>query len=243
MADPAVMSIDLDNKPQSDQMVETESRLAMSMHEFKSKLTVVAALSDVVSRAHNLTAEQAGRLKMVADSARFIADGLHELIDHSLTEHPPIPGVKNIDMCELVSRAVRECRPLFELKNQTLELNYSCNEFVVCDYESLLESVRNLLTNASKHTQVGSRTYLSVGNQSGCAYIELVDNGPGFTAETKQAVTTFHGRSSSRSTVEGNGVGLAMVRQTALSHDGTFTVDSIRGSGSVFTLTFPVASA
>ena len=60
--------------------------MATALHKFKSKLTVVAALSDVISRAQNVTAEQAGRLKLVGDSARSVADGLHDLIETGKVE-------------------------------------------------------------------------------------------------------------------------------------------------------------
>ena len=87
--------------------------VSAALHKFKSKLTVVAALSDVISRAQNVTAEQAGRLQLVSESARFVADGLHGLIEEGTVEHQYESN--RVNLCSLVERAVSDCSPLFEL--------------------------------------------------------------------------------------------------------------------------------
>ena len=157
-----------------------ESPMARQVHGFKSKLTAVAALSDVISKAQNLTPEQVGRLRMIGDSARFVAEGLADLSLNSGTDALEIPGVRSVDVCELAAQAGRHCRPLFDRKRQKLTVNYCSRSVARVDYEPLLESVRILLANASDHTEEGSHSHLSVGVDGQNVYIELVDNGPGF---------------------------------------------------------------
>ena len=222
-----------------------ESPMARQVHGFKSKLTAVAALSDVISKAQNLTPEQVGRLRMIGDSARFVAEGLADLSLNSDSDALEMPGIRSVDVCELTAQAVRHCRPLFDRKRQKLNVNYCRRSVARVDYEPLLESVRILLANASDHTEEGSHSNLSVGVDGQNVYIEIVDNGPGFDPANTRVAGDYGSNGAAHPTIKFQGRsrgGLSFVRDTADSHDGEFTVESVLGSGSRVTLRVPDGS-
>ncbi len=71
-------------------------------------------------------------------------------------------------------------------------------------------------------------------------FIEIVDNGPGFNPTETEQIVSFYGRSAQSRHTSGNGIGMSVIRQAAKLHHGEFTVASVPGKGSVFTLLFPV---
>jgi two-component system sensor histidine kinase BaeS len=208
--------------------------MAAALHKFKSKLTVVAALSDVVSRSENVSAEQAGRLKHVSDSARDVASGLHDLIENGRIEFHE--GTEKVNLSSLASHAARESQPLFDLRNQNLVFNGPVAVYASCNYEIILEAVRNLLSNSSKHAHDESTTYLSVGLQQRRAFIEVADNGPGIPTDRIDHVTEAYRRYRLPGELASNGIGLPVVRQAIEAHGGSITVASVPERGTVVTM-------
>ncbi len=112
---------------------------------------------------------------------------------------------------------------------------------VQLDREMWEKVVMNLLSNAYKFTFFGTiRVTVRAIEGEGVA-ISVTDTGIGIAAEeVPRLFERFHrvagapGRS-----VEGSGIGLAMVQELVKLHGGTVQVDSVLGEGACFTVTLP----
>jgi two-component system sensor histidine kinase TctE len=112
------------------------------------------------------------------------------------------------------------------------------------DAVMLAEMLGNLIDNALRYTQPGGTVTVSVARASEGglprALVAVEDNGPGIPeSEREQVFERFH-RVLGTGT-EGAGLGLAIVREIALAHDGRVDLaDGAGGRGARFTVVLPV---
>jgi len=100
--------------------------------------------------------------------------------------------------------------------------------------------VENLLTNAERHTPVGSRIWVRVEAHAGGALITVEDEGPGVPEELREAVfEAFRQGSAASDHSPGVGVGLALVARFAELHHGRAWVEDRPGGGASFRVFLP----
>jgi signal transduction histidine kinase len=117
---------------------------------------------------------------------------------------------------------------------------------VLGDADMLRSAVQNLLVNAVKYggpdRWVGVRVALAGSGRSRALRIAVEDRGPGIPAADLPHIFEpfYRGADAVARQIQGNGLGLALVRRIAEAHGGRVTVVSREGSGSTFTIHLPV---
>lgn len=99
----------------------------------------------------------------------------------------------------------------------------------------------NLLGNAVKHTRASRPDVrVTVGwHDSGDGYeFSVADNGPGIAPEYQERIWGLFQTLQSRDTVEGSGIGLAIVKKIVERRGGRVWVDSTPGAGASFHFTW-----
>lgn len=116
---------------------------------------------------------------------------------------------------------------------------------VHADAQRLSQVFYNLLSNALRHTSDGGLIAISArpASQAGWLMVQVRDTGGGIPPETLPHIFERFslGDRSSRRAYGGTGLGLAIVKQLVEAHGGQITVESIPGTGTVFTFTLPAA--
>ena len=102
--------------------------------------------------------------------------------------------------------------------------------------------IGNLLDNARKYGKEGGTIQVRLFRSDASAVLEVEDDGIGIAEENLEKIwQRFYQANPSRESSSGLGLGLSMVRQIVLLHSGTVSVKSLPGTGSTFTVTFPLA--
>jgi two-component system sensor histidine kinase/response regulator len=125
-------------------------------------------------------------------------------------------------------------------KNIILEMHAQEDLQLYADEDMVNTIVRNLTMNAIKFTGKGGKIELNARQNNGKAEIEVKDNGIGMDEETRNkildknsSITTF-----GTSNEKGTGLGLKVCHDFVKMHEGEIRVDSQKGEGSTFTVTF-----
>ncbi|MDP3540819.1 MAG: sensor histidine kinase [Azonexus sp.] len=106
----------------------------------------------------------------------------------------------------------------------------------------LQELLGNLLDNALRYTPANGSVTVSCGQNAAGAWLSVEDSGRGIAeAEREKVFERFYQPPGSRS--DGNGLGLAIVREIARQHGGTtIAMPSEKLGGAQLKITFPAAS-
>jgi DNA-binding response OmpR family regulator/anti-sigma regulatory factor (Ser/Thr protein kinase) len=148
------------------------------------------------------------------------------------------------DLAELTA----DCASMFRsaVENAGLDLVVDLPplpEPVLVDRERWVQIVSNLLSNAVKFTASGTIT-ISLRAVDDRLELDVADTGIGIPAdELEHVFTRFHQVPDVSEQLEGAGIGLSLVRDLVLAHDGEVSVRSTPGEGTTFTVSIPLRTA
>jgi two-component system sensor histidine kinase BaeS len=111
------------------------------------------------------------------------------------------------------------------------------------DADRLEQVLRNLLSNARRHTPPAGTITVTAARVAGCVRIAVADTGSGIPAEHLPHVfDRFYRADQSRARATGGaGLGLAIARQIVAAHAGLLKAESPGpGRGATFTLDLPL---
>jgi signal transduction histidine kinase len=121
-----------------------------------------------------------------------------------------------------------------------LEVDES-SQIVVQSHSAMLgQAIDNLIDNAIKYSDSGSKVIVRVQSLAGITIVEIQDHGKGIKeSEVAQVFDPFFRSSDNRNSgIEGFGLGLAIVARIAMALDAEYCVMSKLGEGSTFQLKF-----
>jgi signal transduction histidine kinase len=107
------------------------------------------------------------------------------------------------------------------------------------DQDLLFLAVHNLIDNALKFTRPGDTVEVRAFEDGANVVVEVADTGPGIPADELPHVWEELYRGQGARGVPGSGLGLALVRAIADRHNGSVSLRSRAGQGTVFTMRLP----
>lgn len=211
--------------------------LSAVSHELRTPLTVILGYSTLLQRRQGLDGERAAvYLGHVVDQAHKLQRLLTDLLDlDRLTRGNLPPQLRPTELAELSAEIAAEV----DLDGHHLDLD--CAPVTVAvDAAKVERIVENLLTNAVRHTDPGTRIRLRVGPHGDGGRIVVEDEGPGVPAALKEAIfTPFHQGAYQSDHTKGTGIGLSLVARFADLHGGRAWVEDRPGGGARFVVHLP----
>ena len=208
--------------------------IADASHELRTPLTTVQANVELLSRAHELPAEERRHLREdLLSQLRELTVLVGDLVELA-RERAPESELETLDLAQLAAACVERARSYAPRVSFDCDLRPSP---VRADRARLERAVTNLLDNARKWSPAGGRVEVAV------AAGELVvrDEGPGIPEDDRPYVFDRFYRSAESRRLPGSGLGLAIVRQVAEIHGGTaWAADRNGGAGAELHLRLPV---
>jgi two-component system OmpR family sensor kinase len=225
-----------------DARTETEATLARqrqfvadASHELRTPLTSVLAnlelLEETLHGEHREAAASA--LRSSRRMRRLVADLL--LLARADAGREPVR--RSVDLSSVVTDAASELEPV--AGDHEISISAPSGLEIEGVRDELHRLVLNLMENALRHTDPGTAVEASVERRNGHIVLSVEDDGPGIPDELRDKVFErffrAHGDRSGSS-----GLGLAIVRAVAESHQGTVQLEPpLDGRGARFVVRFP----
>jgi PAS domain S-box-containing protein len=235
---------------EQDALVASQAKdrfLAVLSHELRTPLAPILLALAAAERAGAIPAEIASMVAMIKRNVELEARLIDDLLDITRITQ----GKLRLDL-DLVDahEVVREAIDLSQAQIGAAGLHVSTalaatDQHVYGDATRLLQVLRNLLSNAIRHTPPGGRIVVSAATpQVGRVELTVADSGAGIAPETLQRLfQPFEQGVAQAGRRAGLGLGLAISRGIVEAHDGAIVAHSEGiGRGATFVVTLPAAA-
>jgi two-component system sensor histidine kinase SenX3 len=212
-------------------------------HELKTPVGALAVLAEALSAEDDLDVIHRLSGKMV-DEALRVGRTIDDLLELSRIELGGEAVKEAVSVALVIAEAVDRARPLSERRAIDVSFVEASDRMkVLGDRRQLVSALGNLVENAVKYSERGSKVEVSARSDGQWVEFKVRDYGLGIPArDIDRIFERFYrvDRARSRET-GGTGLGLAIVRHVANNHGGEVSVTSIEGEGSTFLLRVPAA--
>jgi len=217
---------------------EAESKRVLA-HELKTPLASMRGLTQLLT-SFDLSDAERRRVTSLLESEtgklQSMVQGLLDLERLSLRDFEESTQV--IDLAALVAARVDFLRASTD---RELRIAPAAPALVRADPVLIERVVDNLVGNALKYT--ASAVSVAVRQHGGEATLDVEDRGDGISDADRERIFQRFFRGATAAGTQGLGLGLSLVAEVARWHGGSVGVKKAAGGGSLFRVTFPLASA
>jgi signal transduction histidine kinase/DNA-binding response OmpR family regulator len=212
-------------------------------HEFRTPLTLILSpCTELLSRS-DLTSPDLQKISLVKSNAQKLLRLINQLLDFRKSEHGLLSlRTKSEDIKQLVQGLLDDFAPAALAKKIELKLEADAPEVIVdIDRAQMEMAINNLISNAIKFTPVNGKVWVRIKSDGQVLNLEVCDNGIGIEPiHLDKIFNRFYQVSSSGVQQGGSGIGLAFAKNIVELHNGTISVSSTPGKGTVFTISMPL---
>ena len=221
--------------------------LAMMSHELRTPLNAILGFSDLI--------RDGGTVGLKPPKVREYAQDIHTSGEHLLALVNDILDVSAIEIGNReLTKTVVDIAPILQSCAKGLGASAARKDIeiatdaepglpsVVADERSMTQIVQNLLSNAVKFTDRNGRIVVAARAEDGSMIIAVEDSGRGIAADqVPEVVKPFvQANFDPHLANQGAGLGLSIVKSLAEAHDGTLSIQSELGVGTVVTVRIPL---
>ncbi|RYY37838.1 MAG: hybrid sensor histidine kinase/response regulator [Sphingobacteriaceae bacterium] len=214
-------------------------------HEFRTPLSlIITPVEKLLS--HPVKDDEKRQYQVIYRNARRLLNLVNQLMDFRKLEVKELKlQVRRGNIVNFLKDVCNSFTDVADKKNISFSFHCDIVElYTAFDHEKLERILFNLLSNAFKFTSQNGAvavnvTYNKVTHQLAIA---VQDNGIGISTEKQEKVFDRFFQDDVPGSImnQGSGIGLSIVREFVKIHQGTITLDSEPGKGSVFTVTLPL---
>lgn len=206
-------------------------------HEMKTPLAVIKNYGTLLQSPNLSEKDRLEYAKGVSDGARRLSDMMTNILKLNRLENQQIyPQVKEYNLGEQLCECLLQFEDIWEKSEIEIDTEIEEDVIVNADEELLSLVWNNLLSNAFKFTEPGGQVSLSLTSTEEYAIVQVKDTGCGMSPEVgKHIFDKFYQGDTSHS-VQGNGLGLALVKRVIDIVQGEIGVESMKGKGTTFTV-------
>ena len=211
--------------------------IANVSHELKTPLAVMQNYGTMLQQPGLSEEKRMEYAKAVTDVSRRLANLITNILKLNKLENQKIfPAAKTYDLGEQLCECLLSFENAWEKKNLDIETDIEENVLVTTDEELLSLVWNNLFSNAIKFTEPHGKVSLILKSRGEDAVVSVTDTGCGISPEVGKHIFEKFYQGDTSHAIQGNGLGLALVKRVMDIIGGDISVNSEVGKGSTFTV-------
>ena len=211
--------------------------IANVSHEMKTPLSVMQNYGTLLQTPNLSEEKRIEYAKGVTDGARRMANMMTNILKLNRLENQQIyPQTSEYDLSEQLCECLLQYENVWEKSNIEIDTEIEENVMVTADAELLSLVWNNLFSNAFKFTEPGGKVSVSLTATPHHAVIKVSDTGCGISPEIGTHIFEKFYQGDTSHSVQGNGLGLALVKRVIDIMHGEIGVESTVGKGTIFTV-------
>jgi signal transduction histidine kinase len=230
---------------QREELVRLKSEFIQNVsHELRTPLTIVRGYVELLEKGElgALGPEQQDAMTIITRRIHMLHRMIEDLTTILEAEARTAPH-KPVELNELIQRTVDDFQDTTHQAGLALLLDVPSDKmWLMGDPVHLSRLLDNLVGNAIKFTPAGGSITVRLRREDSTAILEVADTGVGIPGEKLDRVFDrfYQVDGSTTRRYGGTGLGLALVKEIAISHGGQVSVDSTIGKGSTFRVHLPL---
>ena len=211
--------------------------IANVSHELKTPLAVMGNYATMLQKPGISDEERVEYAKSISEAARRLAQLITNILKLNKLENQQIfPKAEEYDLGEQLCDCMLQFEDAWERKELNIETDIADDVRIRSDAELLSLVWNNLISNAVKFTPEGGTIGISLKAEKGYVTVQVRDTGCGIKPEVGQHIFEKFYQGDTSHAMQGNGLGLALVKRVVDILNGEISVQSVHGQGSTFTV-------
>lgn len=209
-------------------------------HEFKTPINAIEGYASLLQDHQQSQAEQDAYIENILFNTHRLSTLTGNILLLSKINNQSIHPQRTVFRLD---EQVRQAIVALEQKwtEKDIDFDVELDKISYNGYESLLIHVwSNLIDNAIKFDPHGGMIALRLRQEDGFAVFTIDDNGPGVAPEDQERVFHKFYQSDSSRVMDGNGLGLPLVKKIVEFSGGTVTLENLPEAGCRFTVRLPL---
>lgn len=233
--------IALDKAKESDRL--KSAFLAQMSHEIRTPLNVILpAIPIIADELNNKDEEILSILNSVENAGKRLQRTIDMILSMSAVQSGNYkPRFENFNLADDLKNLSKEFISVTKEKGLQLFFSNSCSDSeVAADRYTVNQIFQNLVGNAVKYTHKGHINISVEDYQKGKVIVKVEDTGIGISSKyIKNLFAPFSQEDTGQTRkYEGNGLGLALVKEYVRVNNGEINVQSEKNKGTVFSVVF-----
>lgn len=222
---------------------EANKQLMTSLsHDVRTPLTTLIGYLDAAQKGIVSGKEKEDYLETARRKAYDLKEYIDVLFDwFRLNSDELTLSAEPVEAALLTKNILIDWVPIFEDKQMDYCIDIPEQPFPVkLDPDAYMRIINNLIQNAVAHSHA-DKIRIALSKDDGAVHILVADNGIGIEKEDLKHIFERLYKCDRTRAERGSGLGLSIARQLAEKMNGTISVESMPGKGTIFVLTFPPA--
>ncbi|UHA74019.1 sensor histidine kinase [Paenibacillus sp. 481] len=213
-------------------------------HEVQSPLTSISGYAIALKQVDLGDHERSRYLDIIIAEAERMSKMSDSLLKLSLLESQSQQMrlvTRSLD--EEIRRVIVAIQPQWSARNIRFDLNLKA-VMLTADHDQLNQVWINILGNSIKFSHDSGKISVSIKQDMNSVTVRISDTGIGISLEDQKRIFErfFKADRSHSRKYDGSGMGLAIVKQIVLLHQGDIRVESEPGRGTTFIVTLPITT-
>jgi signal transduction histidine kinase len=226
-----------------DQM--KDNFISMASHELRTPLSIIRGYAEFINEAPELSNQTKDFVSKIDISTKQLDILVADILDVSKIEQGRMSfNIEKIDPTGILAETISS----FEISAKEKSLNISFDKtkiggpvYINVDISRLKQILVNIVGNAVKYTDKGE-VVIREYEENGRLYIRVSDTGFGMSEEERGKLFEkfYRIRNKETENIRGTGLGLWITAQMVKQMNGIISIESIKGVGSHFIISFPL---